>query len=79
MLEQAVYAGRNHTVSLAVALATSLMLAPPRAATTSRASRLGSEIQSLIAGPDGGAWVRISADPRVALGRAPPTAVGTPR
>src|SRR5687768_7011262 len=72
MLEQAVYAGRNHTVSLAVALIAIALLAPPAAATDVTRVRLGSSLEDLIAGPDGGAWVRIQRGTRAALGRASP-------
>src|SRR4051794_6355500 len=70
MLEQAVYAGRNHALSLAVGL-TLLAGAPAQAADVTHV-RLGSGIDALIAGPDGGAWVRITRSRGVALGRAFP-------
>ena len=72
MFEQAVYAGRNHTVSLAVALIVAAVLAPPAAATDVTRMRLGSSLEDLIAGPDGGAWVRIQRGTRAALGRVSP-------
>src|SRR5689334_13873802 len=68
MFEQAVYAGRNHAFSLAVAL-TLLASAPAQAADVTHVA-LGSSIDALVAGPDGGAWVRIVRPHRVALGRA---------
>src|SRR3954451_5271381 len=70
MLEQAVYAGRNHIFSLAVAL-TLFASAPARAADVTHV-RLGSRIDALVAGPDGGAWVRVARPHDVALGRAFP-------
>src|SRR3954451_4006724 len=70
MLEQAVYAGRNHAFSLAAAL-TLLASAPAQAADVTHV-RLGSAIDALIAGPDGGAWVRVARAHDVALGRAFP-------
>src|SRR3954452_18758672 len=70
MLEQAVYAGRNHAFSLAAAL-TVLASVPAQAADVTHV-RLGSAIDALIAGPDGGAWVRITRPHRVVLGRAFP-------
>ena len=72
MLEQAVYAGRNHTAILAVAFATLAML--PSAARADDVARvgLGSEIQSLVAGPDGGAWISVKRRAGYAIGRAGP-------
>jgi len=72
MFEQAVYAGRNHTVSLAVALIATALLAPAARADDVAQVRLGSSLQDLIAGPDGGAWVRIQRGTRASLGRAFP-------
>src|SRR3954467_5382970 len=68
MFEQAVYAGRNHTFSLAAAL-TLLLSAPAHAADVVHVN-LGSTIETLVAGPDGGAWVRIERRDDAALGRA---------
>src|SRR4051812_25546505 len=68
MFEQAVYAGRNHTFSLAVALAL-LLSAPARAADVARVN-LGSKIDALVAGPEGGAWVRVKRRDDTALARA---------
>ena len=73
MLEQAVYAGRNHKAILAVALATSAMFAPAARADDVAQVRLGSEIQSLVAGPDGGAWIAIKRRNDYAIGRAGPS------
>src|SRR3954451_20848468 len=70
MFEQAVYAGRNHAFSLAAAL-TLLTRAPAQAADVTHV-RLGSSIDALIAGQDGGAWVRVTRAHDVALGRAFP-------
>src|SRR4051794_4094304 len=70
MLEQAVYAGRNHAFSLAAALAL-LASAPAHAADVTHV-RLGSSIDALVAGADGGAWVRVVRAHGVALGRAFP-------
>src|SRR6478736_4397264 len=57
VLKQAVYAGRNHTFSLAVALA--LVLSTPAHAADVVRVDLGESIDELVAGPDGGAWVGI--------------------
>src|SRR4051794_7694045 len=57
MLEQAVYAGRNHTSSLAVAL-TLLASAPAQAADVVRLP-LGEQIRELVVAPTGGAWIGI--------------------
>src|SRR3954470_9469365 len=71
MFEQAVYAGRNHAFSLAVAVAL-LASAPAQAADVAHVS-LGSTITTLVASPDGGAWVRIARGiNRVSVGRAFP-------
>jgi streptogramin lyase len=70
MLKQAVYAGRNHTAILAVALASSVMLASPARADDVTQVSLGSEIESLVAGSDGGAWVGINRPSGYAIGRA---------
>src|SRR4051794_25460278 len=71
MFKQAVYAGRNHTLSLAVAL-TLLASAPAQAADVAHVS-LGSTITTLVASPDGGAWVRIARGiDSVSVGRAFP-------
>ena len=60
MLEQAVYAGRNHTFSLAVALALLRMGGSARSRGRRRAgSRSARRSSTLVAGPDGGAWVGI--------------------
>src|SRR3954453_4408883 len=58
MLKQAVYAGRNHTLSLAVVLA--LALGPPAHAADVLRVPLGASIDELVAGPDGGAWVGVN-------------------
>jgi virginiamycin B lyase len=72
MLEQAVYAGRNHTFSLACAVAaTALLAAPARAADVARVP-LGSSLSTLVASADGGAWVRIERRSGFAIGRAAP-------
>jgi streptogramin lyase len=70
VLEQAVYAGRNHTAILAVAFATLVGLAPAARADDVAQVGLGSEIESLVAGPDGGAWVAIERRAGHAIGRA---------
>ena len=62
MLEQAVYAGRNHAVSLAVAVlalfAAPASAQPPAPVEVGRLG-LGSAFGELIGGPDGGVWMRI--------------------
>ena len=58
MLEQAVYAGRNHTLSLAAAF-TLAACTQAQAADVARVP-LGSEIAALVAGADGGAWVGVN-------------------
>src|SRR5690242_582056 len=68
MLEQAVYAGRNHSLSLAVAAA--LILSAPAQAADVVHVGLGSNLTALIAAPDGGAYVRIDRPQNIALGRA---------
>src|SRR4051812_41563428 len=68
MLEQAVYAGRNHAFSLAAVLALTFS-APAHAADVAHV-RLGSTIKALVAAPDGGAWVRVERAHDGALGRA---------
>ncbi len=79
MLEQAVYAGRNHTTILAVALiALALLPASASAGDVAHVS-LGSEIESLVAGPDGGAWVGIERPNGHAIGRASPAGRGRRR
>ena len=69
MFEQAVYAGRNHTAILAVAAALAGS-APAHAASDVARVPLGSRIRSLVAGPDGGAWIGIQHRSRGAIGRA---------
>jgi hypothetical protein len=58
MLEQAVYAGRNHAVSLAAAVASvaglGLFAPAARAGGVTRVA-LGSSIEVLVMGADGGA------------------------
>ena len=58
-------------MSLAVALATSAMFAPPARADDVAQRPAGQRIESLVAGPDGGAWVRDQARATsYAIGRA---------
>src|SRR3954453_2683354 len=74
MLEQAVYAGRNHTLSLAV-VAIAVFAAPAHAADVTRVP-LGSTIHELVTAADGGAWVSILPTGN-GLGPAPgPAAIG---
>jgi streptogramin lyase len=70
MLEQAVYAGRNHTAILAAALAL-LFAAPAQAADVARVP-LGQEIGELLAAPNGGAWVSIVRPGATDVGLATP-------
>jgi streptogramin lyase len=71
MLEQAVYAGRNHALSLAVVL--TLAFALPAQASEIVHVPLGSELGSLVAGPDGGAWIGINRGiAKSAIGRVSP-------
>jgi hypothetical protein len=70
VLEQAVYAGRNHTAILAVALATSAMLASPARADDVARVGLGNQIRSLLATADGGAAITIQRVGQTAIGRA---------
>jgi streptogramin lyase len=72
VLEQAVYAGRNHTAILAVALATLAIFAGSARADDVAQVALGSEIESLVTGPDGGAWISIQRRSGHAIGRAGP-------
>jgi streptogramin lyase len=75
MLEQAVYAGRNHTVSLAVAVAAAAAFAfgaPPAGAAEVEHVALGTTLGTVIAGPDGGAWVRVQRLRGAAIGRVTP-------
>jgi virginiamycin B lyase len=74
MLEQAVYAGRNHALSLAAAvLALSMMAAPARAEDVARVA-LGESIDTFVVGADGGAWVAIQRADDVAIARIAPGA-----
>jgi streptogramin lyase len=78
MLEQAVYAGRNHIVSLAVAVTLLVMSSAPARATGSVEAAhvaLGTTLGTVLAGPDGGAWVRVERHDGGAIGRV--TADGT--
>jgi streptogramin lyase len=70
MLEQAVYARRNHTAILAVALFTLLNM-PAQAADTVRVG-LNSSIQQLVGSPDGGAWLHVHALERQRVMRITP-------
>jgi streptogramin lyase len=70
MLKQAVYAGRNHTFSLAVALAVAVGTAGPAQAADVARVPLGSALSTLVSGSDGGAWVRIERRNDSAIGRA---------
>src|SRR4051794_10203974 len=80
MLEQAVYAGRNHALSLAVVMLVLLSMAAPARAEDVARLPLGSEFGDLIAAPDGGAWVHVDrrtlsytqgyGEPDDAIGRA---------
>jgi virginiamycin B lyase len=72
MLEQAVYAGRNHTFSLAVALAVAAGIAAPAQAADVAQVPLGSSLSTLLPSADGGAWVRIERRSGAAIGRALP-------
>jgi streptogramin lyase len=72
MLEQAVYAGRNHSFSLAAALAIAAGIAAPAQAADVARVPLGSALSTLVAGSDGGAWVRIERRNGSAIGRAAP-------
>jgi len=72
MLEQAVYAGRNHTTSLAVALAVAAVFAAPARATDVGRLSLGSSIDALVAAPDGGVWSRIKRRDGYAIERSDP-------
>src|SRR4051794_26468998 len=70
MFEQAVYAGRNHTSILAAAL-TAIALLPAQARADDVAHvALGSSIEALVTGPDGGAWFNIRRLNSGAVGRA---------
>jgi streptogramin lyase len=70
MLKQAVYAGRNHTFSLAAALALAAGIAAPAQATDVAQVPLGSSLSTLLTSSDGGAWVRIERRSGSAIGRA---------
>src|SRR4051812_21224042 len=72
MLEQAVYAGRNHTFSLAAALAVAVGIAAPARAADVVQVPLGSSLSTLLPSADGGAWVRIERRSGSAIGRALP-------
>jgi virginiamycin B lyase len=72
MLEQAVYAGRNHAFSLAAALAVAAGFAAPAQAADVARVPLGSALSTLVSGSDGGAWVRIERGNGSAIGRALP-------
>ncbi len=72
MLEQAVYAGRNHTFSLAVACVVAALFASPARADDVVRVGLGSTIEEMIAGPNGGVWVTIDRGNRVVVGTATP-------
>jgi streptogramin lyase len=70
MLEQAVYAGRDHTSILAaVLLGLALLAAPARANDVARVP-LGSTLGEVVAAPDGGAWVQVIRPSGNAIGRA---------
>jgi len=72
VFEQAVYAGRNHKTILAVVFA--LTISTPAQASDVARIPLDSRIESLVAGPDGGAWVgvRRQGGGGSAIGRAGP-------
>src|SRR3954452_23944115 len=72
MLEQAVYAGRNHALSLAVAVIATLGVAGPAQATDVARVPLGEAIRTLVVGPDGGAWVAIQRPGGSVIGRIAP-------
>ena len=75
MLEQAVYAGRNHAVSLAgvvVAAAVFAFGASRAGAAEVEHVALGTTLGTVIAGPDGGAWVRVQRPGGAAIGRVTP-------
>ena len=69
MFEQAVYAGRNHTVDSS-RRRLRWPSARPRSASDVARVPLGSAIEALVAGPDGGAWIGIQHRSRGAIGRA---------
>jgi streptogramin lyase len=69
VLEQAVYAGRNHTAILAAALLWSAILASPVSAQQVAETRLGTTIESLVVGTDGGAWAGLRDPERDLVGR----------
>src|SRR3954447_18222538 len=72
MLEQAVYAGRNHAFSLAVTVIVLLATSTPaRAADVARVP-LGDTINALVVGSDGGAWLSIARERDAAIGRIAP-------
>ena len=78
MLEQAVYAGRNHALSLAVAvLGLGTIAAPARAQDVARVP-LGDAIAAFVVGSGGGAWVSTVRPDGVAIGRVAPGAAIVP-
>src|SRR3954452_11736692 len=69
MFEKAVNAGRNHRSILAVALIVLAGSSPARAADVTQVA-LGSRIDAVVAGPDGGAWINIRRQHGGAIGHA---------